>query len=139
MRQRYLGTFQHDWQHIEQLATGACNLQPHREQTVVITLPDPQSGVPTIVGLGQLHLAVLEPEAEISLLVADSHQGRGLGARLVAELINRCSAQSYERLEATFFRENMPMRRLLERNGFRIKGTPGESVLSGLLDIYTDS
>lgn len=138
LRQRYLGTFQHDFHKIEALAVAACNLQPHREQTLVITVPDPTTGAQVIVGVGQLHLAVLEPEAEISLLVADAYQGRGLGARLVSALITRTRSLSYERLEASFFRENLPMRRLLERNGFRMKTSPGESVLNASLTLMAE-
>jgi len=58
------------------------------------------------------------PEAEVAVLVADKFQHCGLGAELLARLIQVGRDEKLERITATVLPENMGMRALVARYGF---------------------
>lgn len=61
--------------------------------------------------------------AEVSIYVAESARGRGVGHNLMARLIADSEAQGIWTLQAGIFPENIASIALHERAGFRIVGT----------------
>ncbi len=61
--------------------------------------------------------------AEVSLYVAESARGRGVGQMLMARLIADSEAEGIWTLQAGIFPENIASIALHERAGFRIVGT----------------
>lgn len=60
--------------------------------------------------------------AEVSVYVADRHQGRGFGSLLLAELVRRSEAAGLWTLEAGIFPENVASLHIHEQAGFRTVG-----------------
>ncbi|WP_199609533.1 GNAT family N-acetyltransferase [Flocculibacter collagenilyticus] len=61
--------------------------------------------------------------AEVSVYVAEQAQGKGLGQKLLAQLISESEAQNIWMLQAGIFPENHSSIALHEKNGFRQLGT----------------
>jgi L-amino acid N-acyltransferase YncA len=60
--------------------------------------------------------------AEVSVYVASSARGRGIGTQLLATLVERSEAHGLWTLQAGVFPENVASVRLHERCGFRVVG-----------------
>jgi L-amino acid N-acyltransferase YncA len=61
--------------------------------------------------------------AEVSIYVADTARGCGIGTRLMAKLIADSEAEGIWTLQAGIFPENTASLRLHEKAGFRVVGT----------------
>lgn len=72
-----------------------------------------------LVGVAHYFRSTAEPHrAEVSVAVADSHQGRGIGTRLVRELADLGRRRGIVQLDATALRENQAVLALLRRSGW---------------------
>jgi len=56
----------------------------------------------------------------VAFLISDAYQGKGMGHEMMALLLDFARDEQIPVLTATFIRENLPMRRLLERYKFQI-------------------
>ncbi len=61
--------------------------------------------------------------AEVSIYVANTAQGQGIGQKLLSALITETEQQGFWMLQAGIFPENTASVRLHKNNGFRILGT----------------
>lgn len=96
---------------------------PGRVQTRVAVLR--QGADDTVVGHAGLHLDA-PGRAEFALVVADRHQGRGIGPRLMAALVQSARAAGLTELHASVLPDNGPMVRLMLRLGTVIDEDPDE-------------
>lgn|SRR6185437_2539980 len=77
-----------------------------------------EGGTLTIIGGGRY--IVTEPgEAEVAFVVIDAYQGQGIGALLARHLIDLARAAGLKRLTADVLPENVAMRKVLGKFGFR--------------------
>lgn len=74
-----------------------------------------------IVGIGRLRKLPLGSEASFSLLVADPYQRQGIGTALLRRMVEVARLEGMKRILAVMSPENEPMRRVLERSGFRLR------------------
>jgi acetyl coenzyme A synthetase (ADP forming)-like protein len=63
--------------------------------------------------------------AEVAFTVADTHQGRGIGTRLVEQLAGRAAAHGIERFVGEVMADNAAMIGVFERVGFEVTRTLG--------------
>lgn len=61
--------------------------------------------------------------AEVSVYVADDVKGRGIGTRLLQELVTASEARGFWTLQAGIFPENIGSVRIHEKCGFRVIGS----------------
>ena len=97
-----------------------CFIDYDRQIALVAETINERTGNREIVGVGRLVKATGGKEAEVAFLISDAIQGKGIGREMMALLIDFARDEQISVLTATFIRNNMPMRRLLERYKFEI-------------------
>jgi acetyl coenzyme A synthetase (ADP forming)-like protein len=84
-----------------------------------------EGGEERVVALGN-YVRLRDPTtAEVAFTVADTHQGRGIGTRLVEQLAARAAAHGIERFVGEVMAENSAMIGVFERVGFEVSRTLG--------------
>jgi len=73
--------------------------------------------------------------AEFALVVADSWQGRGIGTRLMAKLIDAARRRGVKRLYADILATNRPMLELARKLGFGLARHEDPTITRALLDL----
>jgi RimJ/RimL family protein N-acetyltransferase len=72
----------------------------------------------TIIGGGR-YIVTAPGEAEVAFIVVDAYQGQGIGTLLTRHLVGLARAAGLKQLAADVLPENMPMRRVFDKFGFR--------------------
>ena len=73
--------------------------------------------------------------AEFALVVADSWQGRGIGSRLLAKLIEAARRRGVKRLYGDILAMNRPMLALATKLGFKLGRHEDATITRALLDL----
>lgn len=112
-----------------------CFTDYDRELALVAEHRDPETGAPSIAGVGRLSKLRDGTSAEFATLVSDRWQGRGIGTELLTRLIDVARSEGLERIVAEILDTNGAMIRLSRRLGFTVKGDPLEGSLTMELDL----
>jgi RimJ/RimL family protein N-acetyltransferase len=72
----------------------------------------------TIIGGGR-YIVTAPGEAEVAFIVVDAYQGQGIGTLLTRHLVGLARVAGLKQLAADVLPENMPMRRVFDKFGFR--------------------
>ncbi len=97
-----------------------CFIDYDREMALVAEHSTPGGAEHEIMAVGRLTRTPGTGEAEVAVLVADPFQHCGLGSELLRRLIKVGRDENLERITATMLPENMAMRALLARAGFKV-------------------
>ena len=97
-----------------------CFIDYDREIAMVADYTSPNRGEHEILAVGRLSKLHGKSTAEIALLVRDQYQHRGLGIELFRRLIKVARDEHLESVQAYLLRENIEMRGLVEKVGFRV-------------------
>lgn len=100
----------------ENEASWFCAVDGERRGAVVATLP--VEGDEIIVGVGRWDLLGSGEEAEVAFVVADDHQGHGIGRALVEAVLDQTRAHGVEWAVGAVLPHNTRMRMLLSRSGW---------------------
>lgn len=116
-------------------ASSFCTPDHHHREGFVAEIPAVGRGLPQVVG----HLC-LEPDgagaAEVAVAVADAHQGRGIGRRLMNAGLTWAGHEGISTLTATMLEGNVGIRRLVAGLGLRLSFRPiGSNVLAVTIDL----
>ena len=95
---------------------------PVRELALVALVDE--GGAPKQVGVARCAAGAASQGCEFAIVVADAYQGRGLGTRLMQELIARARACGVPRIEGLVLAANHAMLELMQALGFEITTTP---------------
>lgn len=117
--------------------TRMCFIDYDREMALVAEARDPTTGGAELLGVGRLAKRFPAPEAEFALLVSDQAQGIGLGTELLSRLIAVGRVENLARITGEILSENIEMRRVSARLGFRLSQAPGEPIVRAVLDLTT--
>lgn len=112
-----------------------CFIDYDREMAVVAVQTDRLSGKPRILGVDRLFKEHGRNEAEFAIVVSDRWQGRGLGGVLLDKLVAIAREEKLARVHGTMLGENLAMRILCERAGFRVRQQDGEPELEASLEL----
>jgi len=93
-----------DWVHI------LANVDYERRMAIVAVDPAGE-----LIGVARYMYDQRAGEAEIAIVIEDRWQGRGLGKRLLAELVGYAAGRGIRRLRAYVLADNVRMLRLLRR------------------------
>lgn len=106
-----------------------CAVDFDHEFVLVAEGRDEERRVPAILGVARLQRAGGRGEAEFAVVVADRHQGLGVGGALMRQVIAVARQEDVSRLRADILAENGPMRRLCERAGIPVRPTSDPQVV----------
>ncbi|MGQ9634999.1 MAG: bifunctional acetate--CoA ligase family protein/GNAT family N-acetyltransferase [Bryobacteraceae bacterium] len=88
---------------------------------------------PKILSVGRLRKIPGSNDAEFAVLVSDQVQGQGLGTELVRRLIDVARQEKISKLTGDVLQDNVVMRRICEKLGFKFSGEPDDPVLKAEL------
>jgi acetyltransferase len=98
-----------------------CCLDYDRDIAIVADCTLPDTGEHEILAIGRLSKLSGSNAAEVALLVRDEYQRRGLGIELLRRLIQVARDEHLDSVQAYMLRENIEMRRLIEKLGFQVE------------------
>ncbi len=107
--------------------TRICFIDYDREMALVAERTG--DGGREIVGVGRLSKLRGTGEAEFALLISDKFQKRGLGTALLERLIAIGRTEGIARIVGSILHENLGMRRVCEKLGFRLSHDPEDGVV----------
>lgn len=94
-----------------------------------------ESGEQTIMGIVRLSRIHATNEARLSILIGDPYQGIGLGGELVRRAVDVARNERLRRLSAIMTEDNLVMKRIFEKLGFRIQPIEGEKLLAAVMEL----
>lgn len=112
-----------------------CFIDYDREMALVAISKDPANSQGDIMAVGRLTRSPGSRQGEVAVLVSDHYQKIGLGAELLARLIQVARDEKLDRLMATILLENMAMRALAKRFGFRLASDTDLGVIRAVLEL----
>jgi acetyltransferase len=115
--------------------TRICFIDYDREMALVAVRHDAAAGQDEIIAVGRLSKLHGVNEAECAVLVSDLYQHRGLGAELYRRLIEVARAERIARLVSTMLTENLEMRAICKRLGFRVEVDMEEQLARAEMDL----
>ena len=92
-------------------------------------------GGETLIGVARYVRDRKDESAEFALVVADSWQGRGIGSRLLAKLIEAGRRRGVKRLYGEILATNRPMLELARKLGFELGRHEDPTITRALLDL----
>jgi acetyltransferase len=89
---------------------------------------------PFILGIARLSKMLGGKEAEFAMVIGDAWQRRGLGKELLGRLIHVARDEKVERVFGTIMTENLEMRRLAEKLGFKLTSDMNDNTIHATLN-----
>ncbi|PYV30564.1 MAG: acetyl CoA synthetase subunit alpha [Acidobacteria bacterium] len=115
--------------------TRICFIDYDRQMALVAERAGPDTQGREILAVGRLSKTPAENEAEISLLVSDRYQRRGIGAEMLRRLIEVGRAEKLARIRAEILPENHITQKVLSRQGFKLTHSIKDGVVRGVLTL----
>lgn len=91
-------------------------------------------GGETLIGVARYVLDRNDQSAEFAIVVADAWQGRGIGKRLLAKLIDIARRRGVKRLYGDILGTNRPMLEFVRKLGFTLERHEDPTLTRALLD-----
>ncbi|HET7272016.1 MAG TPA: bifunctional acetate--CoA ligase family protein/GNAT family N-acetyltransferase [Rubrobacter sp.] len=134
---RYFHMMNLDQRTAHKRLTRICFIDYDREMALVAEQTDPETGEREIMGVARMSSRGGAPgEAEISVLINDRFQRRGLGTLLLSRLIELGRTEGLSRITAEILFDNYPMQRIARKLGFHLRRDTEEMVMKAELDLY---
>ncbi len=99
-----------------------CFIDYDREMALVAVVRKPD-GTRAIAGVVRMQKSFFTSRARFAIIVNDDWQHRGIGTRLLTQLVSVARAEGLQLLRAAFLPENGEMRALCEKQGFTVART----------------
>jgi acetyltransferase len=112
-----------------------CFIDYDREMALVADHTSPETGEHEILAVGRLSKLHGRGTAEMALLVRDQYQRLGLGVELLRRLIQVARDEHLDSMQAYLLRENVEMRGLVEKLGFRVEPADETGVHPAFLNL----
>ena len=115
--------------------TRICFIDYDREMALVADGKNAETGDHEILGVGRLCKIRGTDEAEFSLVVSDHFQGQGLGTELSTRLLQIGRDEKIARIVGVILPENVAMKRICQRLGFRLAHRIDDPVIEAEIDL----
>jgi acetyltransferase len=112
-----------------------CFIDYSQEMALVAERTVPEIGQREILAVGRLSKMPGGQEAEVAVLVSDRYQRHGLGSELVRRLIQVARNEKLHEIVANILPENLGMRALANRFGFKIRASDDPTMVTAVLDL----
>jgi acetyltransferase len=112
-----------------------CFIDYSQEMALVVERKVPENGQREILAVGRLSKMPGGREAEVAVLVRDRYQRHGLGSELVRRLIQVGRDQGVHEIVANILPENLGMRALANRFGFKMRASDDPTMVTAVLDL----
>lgn len=122
---RYLHSLDLSQRVAHERLTRICFIDYDREMALVVTKRHPETGERRIIAVGRLSKSSSFPEAEFAMIIDDDHQKQGIGTELLRRLLAVAKDEKLARVIAYMLPDNVGMRKVCERLGFRFKYEDG--------------
>ena len=99
----------------------------HRHMAFAVTTV--RDGVEQFVGVGRYVVDAATLSADVALVLADAWQGRGLGRRLLATLLEHAQTAGVREAVGVVLATNVAMLRLARSMGFAMSAEPGDATV----------
>jgi acetyltransferase len=99
----------------------------HRHMAFAVTTVN--DGVEQFVGVGRYVVDAVTLSADVALVLADAWQGRGLGRRLLATLLEHAQTAGVREAVGVVLATNVAMLRLARSMGFAMSAEPGDATV----------
>lgn len=129
--------------HMEKLSTRVgherlirkCFIDYDQEMALVADRIVPDTGQHEILAVGRLSKSRTANDAEVAVLVSDRYQGHGLGTELLRHLIQVARDEKLQEIIANILPENLAMRALANRFGFKTRESNDPGMLVAVLSL----
>jgi acetyltransferase len=112
-----------------------CFLDYDREMALLAERIAPEGGEHEILAIGRMSKLHGRNAGEVAFLVRDQYHRRGLGSELSRRLVRIARDERLDSLHAYMLQENVEMRALVQKQGFRISVTEDPAILFAVLDL----
>ncbi|MGC1969404.1 MAG: bifunctional acetate--CoA ligase family protein/GNAT family N-acetyltransferase [Candidatus Acidiferrales bacterium] len=112
-----------------------CFIDYDQEMALVADRLAPDTGQHEILAVGRLSKSRTAQEAEVAVLVSDHYQRHGLGTELVRHLIQVARDEKLQAIVANILLENLGMRALADRFGFKIRESDDPGMVVAVLSL----
>jgi acetyltransferase len=112
-----------------------CFIDYSQEMALVAERTGPENGQAEIMAVGRLSKMPGGRKAEVAVLVSDRYQRHGLGSELVRRLIQVARDQRVQEIVANVLPENLAMRALANRFGFKMRASDDPTMGTAVLDL----
>jgi acetyltransferase len=112
-----------------------CFIDYNKEMALVADRTLLQTGEHEILAVGRLSKMPAGARAEVAVLVSDRYQRQGLGGELVRCLIKVARDEKLHQIIANILPENLGMRALANRFGFKIRPSNDPTMLTAVLEL----
>ena len=129
--------------HMEKLSTRIaherltrnCFIDYDREMALVADWENPASAEHEIIAVGRLIQLRNSRNSELAIIVADKFQNNGIGSELMGRLIQVARDEKLTRIAVTILTENVGMRGVATRFGFKIQNDGAADTVRAFLDL----
>jgi acetyltransferase len=133
VRLRYFQALRLDQRTAHERLIRVCFADYDREWPLVVERPKDDGG--EIVAIGRLSKLAGQSAAEFSIVVSDEWQHKGLGTELLRRLVSIGRDERVSVIKADILPDNLDMRRICEKVGFKLQFEAGDSVVRALLPL----
>ena len=130
---RYFHTLDLSQRVAHERLTRICFIDYDREMALVATLRDAHTGERRVIAAGRLSKIAGTADAEFAMLIHDDYQRQGVGTELLRRLLDVARDEGLQRVLAYMLPENVGMKRVCQRLGFRFHFNDG--VLEAILTL----
>jgi acetyltransferase len=127
---RYFGSLTLSQRITHQRLMRVCSNDSDHSLALVAVRRGGQTKEDEILGVGRLIKCDGANEAEFAVVVADAHQGSGLGTYLLRQLIRMARNQGQIRVIGYVLPDNRPMLHICDKLGFRRVQPVGDSIVT---------
>jgi len=106
-----------------------------REIALVTERIQPDRDQRQIIAVARLIKAHCANEAELAIVISDDWQGKGLGTKLLGDLLTIGRTEGLERIVGYILPENYVMQRICSKLGFTLRYDPPEDAFEATMEL----